>query len=328
MTDVAEQFVLLRTASEQPGSGQLQSATTGVDVMAGAVRLAVDEHGLPHMLVPVGDARVVRDAGSRGVVLEGRILLNEGRDEVFADLFCRDSRLTLVFEHLVEDALKRLSTAPSRPEQVLAKTLAEWRQLLQTAGASKLDRETAMGLVAELKVLALASEAAPDRALDAWKGPDREPHDFVLGRDALEVKATAAVDPNFVTISNLDQVDPSLVDRLRLVVVHLREDPNGLTLDDRIRGLIEQGMDKRRLLQRVSSYGYVYESGTEAPTFSLRGLRLWTVDEDFPGLRRSRISETYLRGVTRVSYQLDLDVAGQEPLRDQHVEEELRGWLA
>jgi hypothetical protein len=292
------------------------------------VRLAIDAEGLPHVLVPVGSGvEVNRDVTSKGVSLDGRTLLLEGRELVFADLACLDPRLTLVFEHLAEDALQRLKSSSGRADQVLATVLAEWRQLLQVATNGRLERETAMGLAAELEVLGMLAKTSPSAALDAWRGPAQEPHDFVREGRALEVKATAGVDPNFIRVSNLDQLDASLVDSLHLVVVHFREVSTGRTLDERMRDLIAAGVDKQALIRKASQYGYTFESGVETALFTTRSVRLWTVDDAFPGLTRGRMPRSAARGVSRVSYYLDLDVAGAPAWIDAEATAAIERWI-
>ncbi|MBL0749254.1 PD-(D/E)XK motif protein [Nocardioides baculatus] len=294
----------------------------------GPVRVALDDSGLPHVLVPLdSDVDIARDAGSRGVTLSARTLVLNGQEIVFADLACLDAKLTLVFEHLADDALQRLAASSEHPEAILATVLGEWRQLLQVASLDRLDRETAMGLAAELEVLTLLAKSAPAEALNAWRGPAQEPHDFVHGRHALEVKSTAAVDPSFIRISNLDQLDSSLVDRLHLVVVHFREEAAGKTLDDRMRELFAAGVDKQALIRKVSQYGYTFESDVDAARFTSRGIRLWHVSNNFPGLTRARLPEAATRGVSRVSYYVDLDVADRPVSVDGDARTDIERWI-
>jgi hypothetical protein len=328
VTDVSEEFVLLRTAPLTPSDNQFQSRVTDVVLARGPVRVALDDKALPHILVPVDpDVEIARDAGSKGVVLAGRTLVLEGQELRFVDLACLDARLTLVFEHLADDALQRLESSSEHPLAILAAVLGEWRQLLQVASMDRLDRETAMGLAAELEVLALLAKTAPVEALNAWRGPAQEPHDFVHGRRALEVKSTAAVDPSFIRISNLDQLDSSLVDRLHLAVVHFREEAAGRTLDDRMRELFAVGVDKQALIRKVSQYGYTFESDVETSRFTSRGIRLWHVSDDFPGLTRARLPEAAARGVSRVSYYVDLDVADGPVSVDGDARTDIERWI-
>ena len=57
-------------------------------------------------------------------------------------------------------------------------------------------------------MLRLLATHNPVGALDAWLGPSMSVHDFVRGGAELEVKTTTSVDGNFVSISNIDQLDP------------------------------------------------------------------------------------------------------------------------
>src|SRR5437763_15646474 len=108
---------------------------------------------------------------------------------------------------------------------------------MKAAGQS-VTRETVIGLVGELEVLRLLAAHNPVGALDAWRGPSRSVHDFVRDGAELEVKTTTSVDGNFISISNIDQLDPAVVASLHLVVVHAREDSTAPGLDGRIHALI------------------------------------------------------------------------------------------
>ena len=56
------------------------------------------------------------------------------------------------------------------------------------------------------------------------------------------MKTTTSVDGNFVSISNIDQLDPAAIISLHLVVVHAREDSAAPSLDERIDELVGLGV--------------------------------------------------------------------------------------
>ena len=288
--------------------------------------MALTADGRRCLLVPLTSEKVRPDGRSRGVALGERQLEIGGQVRSFLELSCKDDRLNLVFERLVDDVLVRLHEAGQDPVRVAIGALDEWRELLRTARAG-LDREHLLGLVGELEILRMLAESAPELALAAWAGPSGAMHDFVSEQRALEVKATSSVDGNTVRISNLDQLDPAPVDDLLLAVVHVRESVSGPTLDLRLDELVDMGMPRDELFERVAEAGYVYESGAALPKFETRSVRLWHVSDEFPGLRRSRVNEQTLRGVSRVSYELSLDSLPRR-LSDQVSEQTLRHWVA
>lgn len=278
--------------------------------MAGRETLvAIDSARQKHLLIPLAIDEVEEDNASQGVTLGPRVLRVGTDDVTYADLHCRMTSLDRVFEELVADVLGRLTPERSEPVATCHKVLNEWRALLKAPGQG-VSRETIVGLVGELEVLRLLSNQDPIRALDSWQGPTRSVHDFVRGGAELEVKTTTSVDGNFVAISNIDQLDPTLVASLHLVVVHAREDPGAPSLDERIDGLVALGMPHSALLTKTASAGYVYGSGTATgDRFRIRSVRAWRVGGSFPGLRRGELGEARLKGVSKVRYELALDSA-------------------
>jgi hypothetical protein len=188
-------------------------------------------------------------------------------------------------------------------------------------------REEIIGLIGELEILSIMGVRSAARALHAWTGPRRTVHDFVTGSAALEVKGTSAVDGATVSINGLDQLDPKEVGTLHLAVVHCQLDPAAESLDDRIRRLISAGFPRDELLVGVERTGYLFEAVSAHPTtYRVRSVRLWRVDDGFPGLRRSTMPESVLRGVTQVRYTLSLDSA-PERIPEGEARRLLEGWV-
>jgi hypothetical protein len=184
-----------------------------------------------------------------------------------------------------------------------------------------------IGLVGELEVLRLLAVHNPVGALDAWRGPSKSVHDFVRGAAELEVKTTTSVDGNFVSISNIDQLDPAAVTSLHLVVVHARENSTAPSLDERIDELIGLGVPQDALLTKLAITGYVYESGVLfEDRFQVRSVRAWIVGASFPGLRRTELGEARLHGVSRIRYELALDSAPKR-LSDTEFEHFMATWV-
>lgn len=321
---ISESFALLLTGELPDGATQLSTRSSGAGTTRGQMLLGVDRGGRRHLLIPVEPGSDATDRISRGINLATRELVVSGEIQTFADLACDIPRLAQVFERLVENLIERLegSTAPM---PVVSATLEEWRALLQQALAD-ISREVVIGIVGELQILRVLVERSPE-GIQCWAGPNGSVHDFVRGGRAIEVKATSSVDGNSVRISNLDQLDPGTVADLHLVVVHLKESADAMSIDDRVAELIDLGVPAIELEQRLGLLGYVVGmSDSVATRFEVRGVRWWVVDEEFPGLRASDIDPVRLRSVGHVSY--DLMLAGTpSQIPDHQVDEMLMGWI-
>ena len=101
----------------------------------------------------------------------------------------------------------------------IRRVLASYRELLSALG--RLSEHQELGLYGELLVLDhLIGSIGEHRAVDAWRGPTREEHDFGLGDLDLEIKTTLSADRSH-RISSLTQLEPSPGRDLWLVSVQL-----------------------------------------------------------------------------------------------------------
>lgn len=309
MSDVGEHFVFLAAEARQISGTRLLTRPVGLTLHGRDVLVAVDAVDEKHLLVPISNSTMAEDQSSQGVTLSLRTLRVGEVDLAFADLHCRIPSLDLVFERLVDDVVTRLTGGTVDPVVACRNALDDWRSLLKTAGEG-ISREKVIGLVGELEVLRHLAVHAPAAALDAWRGPSKSVHDFVRGSTELEVKTSTSISGNVISVSNIDQLDPRLVDVLHLLVVHVSLNETAPNLDERIDELVAIGVPRGALLAKVDEAGYVYESGVEIDDrYAVRSVRAWLVDDSFPGLRSGEIGEARLRGVAKVHYELSLDAA-------------------
>lgn len=325
--DIAEHYLFLQEDAARITSTNFLTRPLGVHVRAGEVLAGLDVNGLRHLLIPVQrDDQIHEDQQSSGVAIIERHFGSRDATARFADLVCLDSALELVFERLVEDVVNRLSGAEETPVEVAHRALADWRALLRKADQG-ITREAAVGLVGELEILRRLSSSQPAAAVSAWRGPQGGLHDFSVHGRAIEVKTTSSVDGNFVQISNLDQLDPASAQRLHLVVVHVRDDPTAPSIDERVQELVELGVPRRQLIDLVADVGYIFESaGNSEHRYGVRSVRVWEVDDAFPGLRRSDLGRERTRGVGRVRYELALDAASPA-IGNEVAESMLAAWV-
>lgn len=309
MTEVAEHFVFLAAQAKRISGTRLLTRPVGLSLHGRDILVAMDAADEKHLLVPISESTIEADQSSQGVSLDARLLRVGAIDVAFADLHCHIPSLDLVFERLVDDVLTRLADDSADPVGTCLRALDDWRSLLKAAGG-ELSREKTVGLVGELEVLRLLAGHSPSAAIEAWRGPSKSVHDFVRGGAEIEVKTTTSVSGQTISVSNIDQLDPSLVDTLHLVVVHARPNEAAQSLDERIDELIAVGVPRGDLLAKLDGAGYVYESGNGVgERYDVRSVRAWLVGDTFPGLRSSQIGEARLRGVAKIRYELSLDAA-------------------
>jgi len=315
-------FVLLENGPVPSGS---ELTTRPVAVAGGEVRLGIDSRRFRHVLVPVHET-MREDRSSAALILSSRLLEVGGSEQLFADLYCTDLRLGMVFERLAADVHDRINGGEPAAE-AMPNALSDWRDLFR--GGSSISPESVLGLVGELTVLERLAEAVGiQTALDSWWGPDKHPHDFYsASAQAIEVKTTRSLGGNRISISNIAQLDPTGLDGLYLSVLRTKLDPTAPTLDERISGLLARGFPAAELLTKIERAGYVFE-GVASQTdtrYAVLGHRWWHVTDDFPGIRASRVEPDHMKGVMTVKYELALDSVPSDMATEQ-VEALIAGW--
>lgn len=226
-----------------------------------------------------------------------------------------EERNTDLFAHFCRDVIQSAATAKDNVEAVQAVLLRtlRWHALLKR-GVGRLSLLRQQGLLGELLFLEtlLPPRKPAAEAIEAWKGPERAPKDFLLGDVGVEVKTRVASGQDAVRISSEDQLARAGYSSLFLHVVDIQQSsatlPNALTLRgivDRLRSSLETTAP-----QAVESYdekledaGYLEDDDYSDVHWLLRGTRLFEVTEDFPRIDgRNGLSPA----VSRVEYRLDL----------------------
>lgn len=292
------------------GVGEILSSPTAVAVEDGVVRIGVDSSGCKHLLVPCGTGKFRQDLRSRGVALVRQTLVVDDVETQFADLVCVEASLAAAFVELVDDIGRRISERPDHAVEVMSETLREWRDLLRYAG-SKVDRTSVIGLRGELEVLrTIATRGAAD-AVSTWRGALGEPFDFMRGATILEVKSTVAQDGHTVQIHGLQQMDPPDGSELAIAFVRLRPDDLGESVPAIIDDLYSLGVDREELDRCLEAADYRRETQEAwAEPFKVVELQVWTIGDDFPGIRSARVSPGALSGISEIRYAIDLDAGG------------------
>ena len=284
--------------------------------------LARDADGLIRLLAKLPPGREQRE------VLLGPLLRvqwvpapGSGVFGTYLEVACLDARLRPTFLSLVGEMLER-SNSSGRPcvDEIVA-VLDAWRAALARS-QKELNRSRAIGLFGELSVLERMAQQDPARAMRAWVGPAGAIHDFHL-TNSLEVKTYVSSNSPKVTIHNIDQLDPPQLGTLHLVAIRIEESPTGETLLDLVKRLVLHGVAQFSVAERLGVDEDVISE--RQWRFAVQETRLYEVTENFPGIRRSQLGESTLRGVEEVSYSLLLDACepSLDPFQLDRILEEL-----
>jgi hypothetical protein len=305
---------------EGPHDSELKILDLPQTVAGVPVYLAVGADGA-RLLVPFAkDAhRSFRpDTRSKGVHLSARQLEQEGVNRWFLDVVCTRSELRWLFSSFVADILLRFRRHPELDPTTIVRTCFEaWRALF--AGAERrLGIKQLAGLFGELTLLARLLDRSPS-AIRLWRGPLREPHDFVSPGLDIEVKTTLSSEDDVVHIHGLEQLAAPPEGRLHLA--HLRVEvpsPDGESVPhvvDRLKTVDTTG--KLVALLEATGYHDEHRDSYADLAFTLVEERWFEVGDGFPRLSpQSFPNGEAPTGLTDFRYSLDLSCVTALPLSD------------
>lgn len=221
-----------------------------------------------------------------------------------------------LFAAMVEDMAHAMEAESSADEKRLMRVflgrIRAWQEFMRK-GVQSLSAESEIGLVGELTLLRMIIDAGvpPAIAIESWVGPLDGARDFELGTGSIEVKATLSAAGFPAKIGSLEQLDDSARQPLFLAGARLRQAESGLRLSDlaaEMRDVAAGEVEAVRLLsERLIAAGYFdAHADRYVRRFSLVDTRVVEVNEGFPRLTSGSVP----LGVTKVTYEIDLDKAG------------------
>lgn len=320
-SDLERSWSLLesRASDERWNALRLGIRTNGSEVLA-----AIDNRGLRHLLVPAQDKRYgVKSQGALEVEVGHRsfVFLDAGAEYGrFLDISCKSARLNEQFNLVIQSVLDSIPEASDGAESALFE-VARWRQLFATLAASRrltIDEKT--GLFAELTVLcALTNLASFDPGW--WTGPQRNPHDFELPSNCIEVKGCAS-DKKEVHIHGLKQLDNCDERPLVLVLVEVELAEEGETVGDLLENIVF-GQESEHLIRQRAAMAGIFGSSDDSDRFVATQVWAGEVREGFPRITRSNVPDQSVRNVN-----YSLDAPSILPFMNAIRPEELSGFLS
>ena len=293
--------VLTTPSSDQLASFPLDLAFEGV-----RCRVALDRNGFRHLLIPSFDEHPEIDARPAVLSAVTRPLDFGGAVDSYLDIACLDRDLHPEFDEVVLDILETIQEA-DLPASAAAESLARWRRLFRSRLVRGLSIESKIGLYAELSVLNALVDADRSLAVDVWRGPLREPHDFELESRCIEVKGLAERSENF-TVHGWDQLDRHDDRELDLVLITVVPDPDGITISELVNRLRERVASPATLKSRLLAAGWDEQGATvEADCFTIGAVYGVPVSEAIPRLVQGMLVQGKPPdGVLGVRYQVGL----------------------
>jgi hypothetical protein len=183
--------------------------------------------------------------------------------------------------------------------------LTGWHKLLNSGITGLLTLQEQLGLMGELlEIEMLLNDYGVTEVLKAWLGPQRGPHDFVLGHEQREVKVFTDLSRSLITISSADQLAPIPGIPLILSTRLLASSEQGKSLNDMVIHLMGHmnENDSELFLIRLGEAGYINHSAYSENKWICQNHAIYSINETFPKL----ISAELPAQIVKVEYQLSL----------------------
>ncbi len=276
-----------------------------VDGAETPLSMAMDQPGHLHLLIPVTHGPVgQKPSDLNGLKVRHRRLETGEVIDVSAPPSHEQ-----VFTPFCSDVIKAITAQRREPWAAVAAIVRNWQSAWKPI-RQEMSAVLQVGLFGELLVLnSLMLPCVGPAAVDQWRGPDAERHDFVGDRMHLEVKTTRKSRPEH-EISRLDQLRVPAGCRLLFVSIQVEQSVGGsqtlaTQLDAAIDRLRAHPAALDAFMAKMANMGWseeVRHSG-ELVRFNIGDAQVYEVDTDFPRLPDDFAPPS---GVVAVKYTVDL----------------------
>ena len=215
-----------------------------------------------------------------------------------------------LFVHFCDDMISysRNILRPEHAADFICSRYLLWQKAFTRTNGKLLSFEQIKGLIGELCFLKMwmLPKYGPDKAIESWSGIEATDQDFTCDDTWFEVKSTVSGSPT-VKISSVEQLDVSRDGHLVVVILDKTSDADTskITLNSMVDVVIESIPSKvlqDNLKNRLLAYGYFYDKEYEKYGFKYNGMTLYSVNSEFPCLRKSSIPVA----VQNAKYELSL----------------------
>ena len=248
--------------------------------------------------------------GGAGFSIQIHTIPEDQKDVINLGIFCTDPACEDVFLHFMDDLVSHLLIEPG-PEAALRAFLARvalWQRFFVQGQNNQLSEEAQVGLFGELLVLRdiVVPSLGAIAGVDAWKGPEGKPQDYILAGGALEVKCTRAKAGAQIPIANEMQLDERPFKFLTLIHIAVTLAGAGHPSLPELVSEIRASLGGSALIafdDRLINAGYLdaHENHYRECRFFLREISFYDVRDDFPRIRPG----DFPVGVVDIAYRIE-----------------------
>lgn len=187
-------------------------------------------------------------------------------------------------------------------EDLLKDPLAWWNRWKNLIGNGIVDKKV-YNVIAEMSVF--AEKYAEDKSA-VWTAGQFGTYDIELNNSAYEVKSTVLKYGSTVTISSQFQLDR--VSELTLCFVRMEQSKLGISINDMVKKITDEGYSKEDLEKQLNVFGLEYGKSVRNEKYRILEEREYAVDDDFPKITQSSfVGNKIPEGITKITYDVDLE---------------------
>lgn len=268
--------------------------------------------------VPTLQPNDVDDPGVNGLQVNvAEYRFHEGSVAKFIDLTCSIKGFIKEFTEIVREISKAILDERVHPLNAVKHSIASWISFWAYKRESVLSEEEQIGLICELLFFERLCPLNLDLALDSWKGPKGETHDFSFTNWGIEVKGTRKKG-HVHTINGIGQLVPSTGKSLGfvsfVVTSGILENSNSLNLPSLIERIATDWFGGRpallvnfhELLARIG-YSPLHVDLYQSFNIEVHSSTFFEVDDTFPKLTQSMLVKPLNTRISKIRYDISLE---------------------
>lgn len=231
-----------------------------------------------------------------------------------------------IFKLFTADLIDKIINSNMQKEKIIYKIIEEWKEYFKDINKSKLSLVVEQGLFAELLFIEELLKSSNEDIITSWVGPEKSSIDFLFKNIGVEVKSTTKVGSPIITISNVEQLNSTLKEKLFLKVYTLyQEGIGGRTLQELIDDIfikLSNINEKLKFESKLAKVGFLQDhADLYTIKWGIRENNTYIIEDGFPRL----VFDNIPLGIFNVSYTLNLSNCNEFKVENEMIFESLGG---
>lgn len=281
--------------------------------------IALDRMGFRHILIESNsEIHSPIAAQFKGVQVSTReLVVSGGSQKEYIDLICREPSGYHIFNSIAGEIAQKIAETNEDSDSIgiITGILAKWKQFWGSLPQDILTMEEQVGLFGELFFLRfwLLPKYGKQVVL-AWKGPNGERHDFILGERSFEVKTSASSTGHVHRINGVNQLEELSVGGLYLSSFWLRQIERAeyslASIIESCRDYLEPDTEifsTFNMLLSRSGYSEIHKTEYDKRRYEILESALFLVDEHFPKITETSFSTRLPDQIEELDYSINLN---------------------